>query len=159
MDIIMIMIMIMIMIIIITTSKPFTRPVNVFSYVFFVFYIIHFLEELFFDRNITSSEYLFLTNTSPAPIKTGLFSPFINSMFCINLLKYTLLQIALMRDELFIELVLFTLLCAISNGYLPFIYLFPCLPHTKAILLELLQNTTKKQKRVKSFKFLSFLLN
>ena len=37
----------------------------------FVFYIIYFLEEFFFDRNITSSEYLFLTNTSPAPIKTG----------------------------------------------------------------------------------------
>lgn len=127
--------------------------------VFSVFYIIYFSEEIFFDRNITSSEYLFLTNTSPAPVKTGLFSPFINSMFCINFLKYTLLQVAVIRDELFIERVLFTLLCAISSGYLPFIYFYPCLPHTKSILLELLQNTTKKQKRVKSFKLFSFLLD
>ena len=83
-------------------------------------------------RNTTSSEYLFVTNTSPAPIKTGL---------------YTLLHIALMRDELFIELVLFTLLCAIFNGYLPFIYFYPCLPHTKVILLESLQNTIRKSRK------------
>ena len=136
------MIITIMIIIVIVTSKPFTRPVNFFSYGFFVFYMIYFLEEIVLDRNVTSSEYLFLTNTSPAPVKTGL---------------YTLLHIALMRDELFIELVLFTLLCAISNGYLPFIYFYPCLPHTKVILLELLQNTTKKQKRVKSFNLLSFL--
>ena len=50
---------------------------------------------------------------------------------------------------------MFKLLCEIFNGYLPFIYFYPCLPHTKVIFLELLQNTTKKQKRIKSFKFCS----
>ena len=29
---------------------------------------------IFPDRNITSSEYLFLTNAKPAPVKTGFFS-------------------------------------------------------------------------------------
>ena len=54
----------------ILTSKPFTRPVNViFSQVFCALYYF-LLEDIFPDRNTTSSEYLFLTNTSPAPVKT-----------------------------------------------------------------------------------------
>ena len=42
---------------------------------------------IFPDRNTTASEYLLLTNASPAPVKTGFLSPSINSMFYYSLNK------------------------------------------------------------------------